>query len=1563
MYLDWVLDIVAILLIVFLVYAIYRLYNTSEGFALVQTPNQTYTIPILTGVIGRYVRIRPSITSGDGYLTISQIKVIDINGNNIALKKPVTATSRDGSPVDQKYGRTVRVGDVNMFRSGISDGPSCVTDGVLIPRNTLENVFETGVQNQSPAAPTAPDNQYLEIDLSGNNIISQIVYIGRGDAQTRTIQTIDATLDYLTQVDRIKGMRVEIRDTAGELTFGGPGMTAAMFTTTASQQTMKISNELLTVNANLGSSAAVKDTIPIPNVSYYKAIANVFYKAAPLTAPPVSTDPAAVYVPDINPGENNKELIQKLYSPTYASLLSMDISNNILPSILLDHPISFFNDVYVPAGCTASSPPTFCRSADVTAARAGSSTISIEIFGTAEPLAKEEMLQSIELCKKLYIGSPSAVENYVRISYSTDPKQILPYFRGSCSSDTTQPKLGASDLVQIFQTNDFVTQAYPANVAWNAANFSCPVIDSGSGSSSGSGSGSGKRPTSKILGLIPFASRQFLVEWIYNRTGRYISYTTKSTTAAMKAEYMGIIQYWNNLYSDRERNIRQSINTLSPMPGITWSSDPDVLYQQVQNPSHNMPSTLRTSFRTSYSAYLAYLAATENSLTNTSKIVIPTYIDIRSTVIMDAIAQQFYEILGGQFSMIYIFDAFPLGSTMLDVRFELNIHNDVVSSYGPLNALKAQYKKIISAKTQTKDVLNTAAVDYENARLEAEEGAMNDTLKPFEGAVVRIFYKKAGNSIKITGLIFDANAVTSFLTEMNGGIPVPLGPEPGNVNYQPKVVYTKNKTEPLDCSNPDTLKRIMTDYVRMMEDPVNNYPLSKASPPMDVKKGALTVTQVIGSQKVSDVQCAVTWKESLYDFNTNALLPIESKGSGSGSGSSPALTEVTRNALISYKKDTSGWFAFELDIDSKGFKFYSTPTVPQCVFNPEYYKSLNPNRYGSTSGSTIIRDFITNDFKDGITPICPDAIPNYVFDPTAAGSQTLEQYMQTGIYNNYVVRPAQPIVPFSTPLLITKSLPSQTTLDNLSNLCPTTTCQDMDILYDIVEQYNADPTLPGTILSVTHASTPNLQQCDIKASINYGGTIASFIPTERFDAVTGITTTTYKPVLKGGVTYNKGSDNKITEGSKPMTYTGEYKDITIAMYVVVDPTTCKYKLVDASGQNSGHSIQANTPELYTPMIYTDQMIKRKIGKLGSSGQLALTGETGSAINTIQTDFTNALGSTKQILKDYRIQSYNAAGAANSLSVCANKLCSESSIQNMMKDYYKNTVARTGEQIDTILRTSSVDGKSCDATFTTTSDRTVTNRFMFSPTCSINGHTGADSLLGNNANRGVVAQVTDAQLLDIKKELSTTYKESFVPYKNPSVSAFTNYSPTYKVSSEALDVRGFGKDSGRNADYSMKDAQFETPLVQKIPAQRKAAPPPPSYRFIRFTPIRTRAPNAPAVNVGKFVFFYKWEPLLLSGTVTNPMGTWEGSMADVTGPGSRPGWSDHHKKSLTFAFREPIAVDGYSITTALPEMGIEGDPVSWKLEGSTNGTFWKILDTQMKFATPVTRFQDIDVIYI
>ena len=132
MYLYWILNIVAIVIIVFLLYNIYKLaqtYSSAEGFQLTYTPPERYNIPQIKGVTGRYVRIGASQdTNADGYLTISQIEVIDINGKNIALNKKVTATSYGGSPVDQQYGKQTLIGNVYQYSFSKSNVPSSIVD-------------------------------------------------------------------------------------------------------------------------------------------------------------------------------------------------------------------------------------------------------------------------------------------------------------------------------------------------------------------------------------------------------------------------------------------------------------------------------------------------------------------------------------------------------------------------------------------------------------------------------------------------------------------------------------------------------------------------------------------------------------------------------------------------------------------------------------------------------------------------------------------------------------------------------------------------------------------------------------------------------------------------------------------------------------------------------------------------------------------------------------------------------------------------------------------------------------------------------------------------------------------------------------------------------------------------------------------------------------------------------------------------------------------------------------------------------------------------------------------
>lgn len=1516
MYVDWIL-VIGVILIVCLLYAIYVLVEpqlTPEGFVPVQTPNQEYTIPDLKGVTGRYVRIRPSLDpNADGYLTISQIQVLDINGENVAIQMPVTATSWGGSPIDQKYGKTTLAGNFYTFSFGKSNVPSSIVDGTLSPRISLENVFETSIQNTA-----ANDTQYIEIDLGENTIISSIIYTGRGDAQTRSIEQIDGTIDNLTQVNRIKGMRVEIRDESKALVFGS---TNNIFPTTDTVQRMNINSDLYTINPGKGSANI--QTISVPDVDSYKA----FLK------PYITAFNTKGYIEG-----DLKNLVDTLRA-TYNASVNIDISNNIFIPALFDSPVTFYHDFYTKGGCPITScgsitNPTLLAKCNtqlkycsIVSRQPAVTNKSIQIFGSASATALQEMNQSIEYCKSLYLGNPASIENYIRLHFSlTNLNLILPYLRGSPPSSGTSstasnpPQFCVPDIAQIFRRGNFVTSFIAQNQSANMTNCTIQL-------------------TGTVLGLIPFASRNMIVHWVYNRTLRYKRFinTLRKNLDLAVADRQNAFNQW----AAATRNVETAGDpkNFTPMEIGLAVSFFGLSLAAVSIAKTVIATVARDNAAASYNAANALVTEIQQSVSTPGSITdvpetatrlqVPSYINISSTSILDSIAQQFYELLGGQYTISYIYDLLPLGSTMLDMRFDLLIHNSATASYGPINDLKAQYSRIRSATTQSQDVLNQAAVDYQTTLASLENNAVQGVANPFKGAVARFFYTVLNNVVTITGVILDDNAVTSFIPELNGGIPVPLGPTPGNINYKPKVLFTKNQIEPLDCTNSQTLRRIFDDYIDLVSDRANKYPLSTATPPLDLKEGTLYVNSVLGATQLTPTSCNLTWTETLYDSNTN--MPVNSGSSGS------RQSTVTRSARFTYTADLSSWYSQELTLTMSGITFLTSST--------------------------------------GITPLTP-------------------------------------------PVVFTKPLPVKSTLDNMSDICPVATCEDADVLFSIVDQYNSDPTLLGTILSVTHAFTPNPNQCDLKVSINYDSKIQNILGKKVTDPVTGITKIKYNTLNKGAVTYDR-VDGVLVEGSKqvpdaciitpsspaclsqkttttrsfnaqtatlstpvnvrantsftvtavgngllptstthkplwsiypanivvgtschgaeshsphnngqcytcgdvflayqaknwttnwasnlpnmgqcissvisggsipttntftapstPGTYTislrdlnevitanitvlpassavsNVMQDITIAMYVALDKVACSYVLLDASGQNSGTSIQPNTPALYTPMIYANELAKQTTAALGSS------------VPSLQRNYATAVGSSSNTLRSYRSQSYNAF--------------------NSIKAAHPS-----------------------------------------------------------------VSLPTDADFTAIKSEIDA---------KVPTISAFTDYAPTRRVDPEAIRIRGFGLDGIRNYDAGIKDTQFTLPLDQQ--EERKPRHTPPSYRFLRFTPTATRGDSI--VNVGKFTFFYEEKPLLVKGSVSNPMGTWEGSMTDVTGPSPGPGWSDTHKKPLVFAFRDPIAIDAYSFTTALSDADIEGDPISWKLEGSSNGTFWTVVDTQKNYPTPVTRFTELEKIYL
>jgi hypothetical protein len=1493
---------------------------------LTAVPPQTYSIPALSGISGRYVVIKPSLTNGDGYLTISQIQVIDFEGKNVALKKKVTASSRGGSPMDQKYGVAVLYNDVYNYLGGTSKDESAIVDGNTAPRFGLNNVFETSVENNNPRNGALPDNQYVEIDLSANYIIQNIIYTVRADSQNRRMYAPDGSYDTINQVDRLTNMRYEILDTNKTV------VTSGIFSDNPNTHITTISFSESLFNVGAGSSAL--DTVSIPNIEYFKKYTAAYSNARDII-------------------KNNVSLIRQVNSlytavntvKTATTLnRTFDISGNIYYPIVKSAPIQFFKNIYKAASCPSNnlyclpnaSTNTLSSSSNIinSATAIGESlpmTIPIKIFGSATVAAKDELALSINLCNSVFLGAPDIVENYIRVSYDTNFDNIKPYIRAPDTDlNSTDSRWCMPDIVQVFTNGKYETQVAAVNVTWNtsttapdtkciqertmalllaggmgtgtsliqaqaAAASQCPNITMGNCTTL-------LDPTK--LALFPYAARVFMVQWIQNRMIRYKRFMNTNKFNELTAGGASRATELNN-------------------------------------------------FKVGASPFIPEVAPI---------IQVPNYIDLRSPLLLDSIAQQFYEMLGGRYIMSFIYDVLPLGSTMLDIRFDLKVHADDINSFQPLADLKAQFENITrlsgSGVTINQDIYDQSNIDYQIEKSKGELNAIQNTLTTLKGAVARIFYTGASSGsgvsgvVTITGLIFDKKAVTSFISEMNCGMVVPIGEEDGNVNYVPKMDFTLNKpVNTITCNDPNTIRTMLDDYTQMVTQDKNI--LLKASPPLDTSKGDLFVNSVISSAQVSPSHCVLQWNEQLYDSVTNQ--PTTS-------------SNITRYGLFTYVKDTENWYSPNYTFDASGFKLLaapgSGPILPACQFDAAYYSRSAGDRFNALGSSataiqTLKNDFIQNQFKNGKGPICPQTIPGYSFsdtapyilaDPSTASTLVANYKSQMATGGNPEVRGAVSLTALSAPITYTKPLPSHTNLANASGVCPTVTCDDMDILYSLVDQYNSDPSVPGTIIRVSHAYTPNPNQCDIKAQINYESEIQDIIPVTTIDPATNQPVKTFPMIKKGTVTYSYNASKELQGGSKALgsSMTG-VQETTLALYVQLDKSNCSYNLADASGQNSGHSIQPNTPQLYKPLIYIKELGKRSINDAGSS------------IRNIQTNFAATEGSAKKTVTSYRADTYAALGAINKpLTTCPGIAagCNDPFVQARIMLHYANQTP--GVSITQILKTGSLDGRSCDVTFTTNTNETRGARF----TMGLQG--------GVCTASGVVQSILPTPSYDNIKDMTTPLSTANTI---GSTSGFTDYSPAfvnpnmgskeYIIATEdayPLKAHGFGLDRKRNSgpETAIHDKQFESPLKQEIPFVKMETETAPTYKYIRFRPLRTRDMNSEGVHIGKFTFYSGNEPVLFEGTVTNPMGTWEGNIKYVIGPGLRKGWYDAHKKSLVFAFKVPLIINGYSFHTAAPGKSTGNDPTAWKVEGSTTGTFWTTLNEQKKFPTPIERYKEIPI---
>jgi hypothetical protein len=123
----------------------------------------------------------------------------------------------------------------------------------------------------------------------------------------------------------------------------------------------------------------------------------------------------------------------------------------------------------------------------------------------------------------------------------------------------------------------------------------------------------------------------------------------------------------------------------------------------------------------------------------------------------------------------------------------------------------------------------------------------------------------------------------------------------------------------------------------------------------------------------------------------------------------------------------------------------------------------------------------------------------------------------------------------------------------------------------------------------------------------------------------------------------------------------------------------------------------------------------------------------------------------------------------------------------------------------------------------------------------------------------------------------------------------------------------------------------------------------AYRWFRFVPVKTRLATADAVALAEFGMLADGTPIP-GATASNPGGVNPETnlAANATDDDFYTYWTDTNKQPLVLDFGIPVLANGYRFAIADRN---PRDPVSWRIEGSANGSLWAVLDQQTDFVTP------------
>lgn len=162
----------------------------------------------------------------------------------------------------------------------------------------------------------------------------------------------------------------------------------------------------------------------------------------------------------------------------------------------------------------------------------------------------------------------------------------------------------------------------------------------------------------------------------------------------------------------------------------------------------------------------------------------------------------------------------------------------------------------------------------------------------------------------------DDCAALTFNPKYNGGFTNPIDEATGNQVYAPKIKFTQNNAfiPMLDCANPETQRRILTEY--SLSQQTDSFRLRPDIVALNGTPNAYTTdthsfvpSSITGFKQISPDKCGISWNEVKVAKTTNAY-----------------EATIPRWAEFSMKADTENWLSPNRTYDVSASRIYTSNT-------------------------------------------------------------------------------------------------------------------------------------------------------------------------------------------------------------------------------------------------------------------------------------------------------------------------------------------------------------------------------------------------------------------------------------------------------------------------------------------------------------------------------------------------------------------------------------------------------------------------------------------------------------